>query len=120
MMTGLLDIVSVNFTLHTELRTNPPEFTISCLTHGGPATTVTWSKEGENNITKNSETSQLVLNTTQTSVYDNRLRVRGRRIGVYNCIVNSVLSVFIHGINTSLERRSENVTGKTKEVWNIK
>ena len=34
----------MNFTLHTEPITNPPEFTITCLSHGGPATVVNWHR----------------------------------------------------------------------------
>ena len=41
------------------------------------------------------ETSQIIVNTTANTVYENRLRVRGREGGDYCCIVtgrNSVTS----------------------------
>ena len=78
----------MNFTLHTEPRASVPAFTISCRTHGGPATTVPWTVNGVS-VQEDSdhETSQLILDTSLNSVYDNRLRVRGRRNGTYRCLV---------------------------------
>ena len=70
----------MNFTLHTDLRAEVPEFTLSCRSYGGPATTVVWVVN-QNIILfaeDNNETSQVILDTSQISVYDNRLTVRGR------------------------------------------
>ena len=80
----------MNFTLHTEPSASVPEFTISCRTHGGPATTVNWTVNGVS-VQEDSdhETSQLILDTSLNSVYDNRLRVRGRKSGTYNCSVSN-------------------------------
>ena len=68
---------------------NPPEFTIICSTEGGPATTVLWQRpngvqveQGEN------QTSQIIVNT-HNSVYENRLRVRGREGGTYHCTISN-------------------------------
>ncbi|CAI8041873.1 hypothetical protein GBAR_LOCUS23235 [Geodia barretti] len=86
----LNSLVSMNFTLHTELRASLPEFTISCRTHGGPATTVQWTVNGVPvQEDRYHETSQLILDTSLNSVYDNRLRVRGRRNGTYNCTIRN-------------------------------
>ena len=78
--------MNVSFTLHTELRASVPEFTISCLTHGGPASIVGWTVDGVK-VNIDHETSQVILDTSLNSVYDNRLRVRGRRTGTYYCII---------------------------------
>ena len=95
----------MSFTLHTELRASVPEFTISCRTHGGPASTVGWTvvpvQEGIDN-----ETSQVILDTSHNSVYDNRLRVRGRRAGTYSC---TLIGHFIDA--TILARSSQTITG---------
>ena len=81
--------MNVSFTLHTELRA---EFTISCLTHGGPASIVGWTVDGvkvkESDI--DHESSQVILDTSHNSVYDNRLRVRGRRAGTYYCRITGL------------------------------
>ena len=87
--------VSMIFTLHTDLRASVPEFTISCCTHGGPATTVQWRVNGVS-VEEDSdhETSQIILDTSHNSVYDNRLRVRGRTSGNYNCTVSNNIRNF--------------------------
>ena len=80
-----------NFTLHTEPNAGVPEFTISCITNGGPASTVEWHR-GDLNIKldKNDDyqTSQIILNT-ETSTYDNRLRFSGRESVMYTCIISN-------------------------------
>ena len=98
--------MSMNFTLHIEPRASVPEFTISCRTHGGPATTVQWTVNRER-VQENSdhETTQLILDTSLNSVYDNRLRVRGRRNGTYKC------EVFKSGIATPQVKGSEIIKG---------
>ena len=86
----------MNFTLHTELRASVPEFTISCRTHGGPATTVQWTVNGVPvQEDRYHETSQLILDTSLNSVYDNRLRMRERRNGTYNCTISNNIRLFI-------------------------
>ena len=80
----------MNFTLHTEPSVSPPEFSIICRSEGGPATHVNWwwpnRREQENS---DHETSQIILNTSSNSVYENRLRVRGRERGTYGCTIDS-------------------------------
>ena len=84
--------MSINFTLHTEPNASVPEFTISCRTHGGPATTVQWTvNKALVQEDSDHETSQLILDTSLNSVYDNRLRVRGRRNGSYSCTIHTVV-----------------------------
>ena len=65
----LSESVNVSFTPHTELRASVPEFTISCRTHGGPASTVSWTVDGvkvkESDI--DHETSQVILDTSYNS-----------------------------------------------------
>ena len=82
--------MSIVFTVHTEVNASVPEFTISCRTHGGPATTVQWRVNGVS-VEEDSdhETSQIILDTSHNSVYDNRLRVRGRTSGNYFCSISS-------------------------------
>jgi hypothetical protein len=92
--------VSTKFTLHTEPNASVPEFTISCRTHGGPATTVQWTVNGVPvQEDRYYETSQLILDTSLNSVYDNRLRVRGRRNGTYNCIISNNIRDYIHELS---------------------
>ena len=100
----------MNFTLHTEPRASVPEFTISCRTHGGPATTVQWTVNGVS-VQEDSdhETSQLILDTSLNSVYDNRLRVRGRRSGVYEC---SITNYYLPSIRNTKVKKFKTIQGK--------
>ena len=113
MYTGqLVNSVTMNFTLHTEPNASVPEFTISCRTHGGPATNVQWTVNGSITLTHiDHETSQLILNTSLDSVYDNRLRVRGRRRGTYNCTVSNNIIQFIPEASTTEVNGSMIITG---------
>ena len=52
------------------------------------------------------ETSQVILDTSHNSVYDNRLRVRGRRAGTYYC---TITCRFID--TTILSRSSQTISG---------
>ena len=63
---------------------SPPEFSIICRTHGGPATNVKWFLAAELQM----EESQLIINTSQNCIYENRLLVRGRYYnGTCTCTV---------------------------------
>ena len=66
---------------------SPPEFTITCRTQGGPATQFNASTPHNENHTK----SQIILNTSHSAVYDNRLHMRGRVGGRYTCIIRNEL-----------------------------
>ena len=86
----------INVGVQTEPRVSPPEFIISCRTHGGPATEVSWLKhitlvEGSQyNISVYIiQTSQTILDTSFNSVYDNKLFVRGRAGGEFSCSVRN-------------------------------
>ena len=57
------------------------------------------------------ETSQLILDTSLDSVYDNRLRVRGRRSGTYNCTVGNNIRDFLPQASTTEVNGSMIITG---------
>ena len=81
---------------------SPPEFTIICLTEGGPATTVLWYRPNGAIVQQRDSdhmTNQIVLNTIN-SVYENRVRVRGREGGTYFCIIsNNIKDYFPNLVN---------------------
>ena len=87
---GQLTAASISFTLHTEPDVSPPEFTLTCRSEGGPATTVLWKKY----VTivredSDHETSQVIVDLSVNTVYENRLRVRGREGGSYRCTISN-------------------------------
>ena len=100
LQTGQFKLSSyVEFILHTELRVSPPEFTIVCPTEGGPATTVLWRRPNKAGLVQQGdsdyETSQIIVDT-RNSIYENRLRVRGREVGLWLCSVRNNIRDYFH------------------------
>ena len=58
-------------------------FTLTCISTGGPATTVTWTRDSTT-VTEGTET---VLNDPVTAQYTHTLTVIGRLPGLYTCTV---------------------------------
>ena len=87
---ALFNPLNLYFTLDSEVSEDPPQFTLTCVSKGGPATRVVWRRDGKE-ITENStySTSQIIVNTSSIPVYNNTLRVRGREGGVYRCSVSN-------------------------------
>ena len=73
---ALFNPPNLHFTLDSEVSEDPPEFILTCVSKGGPATRVVWRRDG----------SQIIVNTSSTT---NTLRVRGREGGVYRCTVSN-------------------------------
>ena len=67
------------FTLDSEANEDPPEFTLTCQSKGGPATEVVWMRNGVRvEEDSNHTTSQIIVDTSGNTIYNNTLRVRGR------------------------------------------
>ena len=102
----------VKFILHTEPNSSVPEFTVSCETHGGPATIIEWTVDDtpvQEDV--DHETSQIILDTDR-SVFENSLRVRGRRSGMYNCsITNNFKDFFPTHNDAPAANASQNIYG---------
>ena len=71
---------------------SPPEFSIICRTHGGPATNVEWFLPRYRTVVNESHISsdtvnyiinQFIVDTVHNTTYENRLDVMGRVDGVY-------------------------------------
>ena len=78
---------SLQFHLQTTPTADPSVFTLTCVSTGGPATTVTWTRDGAilsndaNHVFSKTVTNQL------TATYNNVLTVIGREPGNYTCSV---------------------------------
>ena len=98
----------VQFTLDSELTAEPPEFTLTCISIEGPATSVVWTRDSTTVITEGTET---VLNDQMAALYTHTLTVTGRLGGDYVCNVsNSISSILsrelnIKGVYTKPERK---------------
>ena len=99
---GVLTRADASFIhLHSEPNENPPEFTVTCRSNGGPVTTVMWWRNGEPvQEDSNHETSQIIVDTSSYTIYDNTLRVRGREGGLYTCTVSNNIRDFFSDLRS--------------------
>ena len=71
--------------VNSDLNGPTPQFTLSCVSTGGPATTVTWTRDSVT-FTRGTET---VLVDPVTAQYTHTLTVSGRPEGLYTCTVSN-------------------------------
>ena len=103
--------MNVYFALDSEANEDPPEFTLTCQSKGGPVTEVEWRRiAGGNSVIveedSNHTTSQIIVDTSSNTVYNNTLRIRGRETTVtYDCTVNSNRHEYVKGSMFASARR---------------
>ena len=92
------------FTLDSEANKDPPEFTLTCQSKGGPVTEVVWWRTADRNTVtveedSNHTTSQIIVDTSSNTVYNNTLRVRRREttVTLYTCTVNNNRHEYVPG-----------------------
>ena len=73
----------MTFTVGSNLNGASPQFALTCISTGGPATNVTWTRDSE------MLTGSTVLNDTETAQYTHTLTVTGRLGGIYTCTVSN-------------------------------
>ena len=71
--------------MDSDLNGESPQFTLTCTSTGGPATTVTWTRDSETV----SEDNMTVLDDPVTAQYTHTLTVTGRLGGQYQCNVSN-------------------------------
>ena len=79
--------VNISFTLHSALNETSPQFTLTCISTGGPATTVTWTRTTADFGVVTIQNMTLVNNTLPR--YIHTLNVSGRLRGLYTCTVGN-------------------------------
>ena len=81
------DITTHDVTLRVNSDVNgaSPQFTLTCISTGGPATTITWTRDSDT-VTEGTET---VLDNPVTAQYTHTLTVTGRLGGLYACTVSN-------------------------------
>ena len=93
----------LEFSLTSAVTADPPVFILTCVSTGGPATTVTWTRDG---AAVTGVTSQTVIDM-MTATYNNTLTVTGRLPGMYNCGVEN---------DRGFDAEARSVTGKGCDV----
>ena len=80
----------ITFQLNTDPATDPPVFTLTCTSTGGPATTVSWRRD--DTILSDDNTYSITSQVTdaETATYTHTLTVTGRPVGEYQCSVSNI------------------------------
>ena len=97
------------FQLDTDPATDPPVFTLTCTSTGGPATTVSWRRDGTMLSDDNTYSITSQVTDTVTATYTHTLTVTGRLLGLYQCNVSNIRTP--SGSSRSL------TVGKRHEIW---
>ena len=113
---GNLQLDTPYFIPHTEPSVSPPEFSIVCRTHGGPATAVRWALPNGTILASREyhdyEFSQIIVNSSHIElVYENRLLVRGRYNGTYHCTIKNNVHRYHSTLDEQVLEGSINVLG---------
>ena len=75
----------ITLTVLSGLNGQSPQLTLTCISTGGPATTVTWTRDSTT-VTEGTET---VLDDSVTARYTHTLNVTGSLGGLYTCNVSN-------------------------------
>ena len=73
----------MTLTVDSDLNGASLQFTLTCISTGGPATTVTWTRDSGEVVGD----TNTVLNDPVTARYTHTLTVTGRLEGLYTCTV---------------------------------
>ena len=93
----------IGFTLISEVTADKPQFTLTCISTGGPATSVTWTRDSTTVTEGKTET---VLNDPVAAEYTHTLTVTGRLPGLYRCNASNSISFKISS--------EQNIEGKNR------
>ena len=75
----------MTLTAESDFNGASPQFTLTCISTGGPATTVTWTRDSATAMGD----AVTVLDNTETATYTHTLTVTGRLGGDYQCTVSN-------------------------------
>ena len=125
MCTGRLSSVAITFTLESEANEDPPEFTLTCQSRGGPVTEVEWRRNRVRvEEDSNHMTSQIIVDTSRNTVCNNTLRVRGRESGLYMCSISNNRHEYVQGASitgpSATERVDSELTWQTMKCHLLK
>ena len=75
----------MTLSVDSDLNESSPQFTLTCISTGGPATTVAWTRDS---VTAMGD-EMTVLDDAETATYTHNLTVTGRLGGDYQCTVSN-------------------------------
>ena len=116
--TGWLSSAFIYFTLESEANEDPPEFTLTCQSRGGPVTEVEWRRNGVRvEEDGNHMTNQIIVDTSNNTVYNNTLRVRGRESGIYMCYITSIRYEAVQGTSETTYSNEKTLQSRFRIVF---
>ena len=117
MSIGNLSSAVIYFTLESEANEDPPEFTLTCQSRGGPVTEVEWRRDRVR-VEKDSNhmTSQIIVDPSRNTVYNNTLRVRGREGGTYVCTVRNNAQDFFPDSDITWDQATDTLVVRGKSL----
>ena len=78
----------MQLSVNSDLNGASPQFTLTCISTGGPATTVTWTRDSATAM-GDEMTVFNFTNDAETTQYAHTLTVTGRLGGLYQCNVSN-------------------------------
>ena len=75
----------MTLTVDSDLNGPSPQFTLTCISTGGPPTTVIWTRDSATAVGEN----RTILVNAETATYTHTLTVIGRTGGLYRCNVSN-------------------------------
>ena len=91
----------MTLTVDSDLNRASSQFTLTCISTGGPATTVTWTRDSATAMGD----EMTVLNNAEIATYTHTLTVTGRLGGLYQCTVSN--SKPSHAVASSIIKRKK-------------
>ena len=85
----MIESIEISFELQTAVDSDQIQFTLVCQTQGGPATTVTWERNGANIMENGNFTANQVVVDAVSATYNNTLLVSNRLGGQYTCTITN-------------------------------
>ena len=82
---GDITISGVTLNVDSDLNGASPQFTLTCISTGGPATDVTWTRDSGEVMGEKST----MLDDAENADYTHTLTVTGRLPGLYTCTVEN-------------------------------
>ena len=79
------DVTIPSDLIDSDLNGASPQFSLTCISTGGPATTVTWTRDSATAMGD----EMTVLDNATTAQYTHTLTVTGRLGGLYQCTVSN-------------------------------
>jgi hypothetical protein len=106
---------NISFVLESDENGASLSFMLTCISTGGPATTVTWTRDSVP-VTEGTES---MLDDPVSAQYTHTLNVTGRQRGLYTCAVSNNVSVASQSLTVQAASAPTNLTALQKGLTSV-